>query len=414
MECQLTPKIPSSARFLFRQVALLSERRGEPAYAVGGFVRDLVLGVPSFDLDFAVEGDALAFARDLAGAVGGAFEAFTRFGTAIVTVPAFGKVDLATTRSESYARPAALPDVKPASLLEDLRRRDFTLNSIALRLLPSGKTEWVDPTGGLEDLARGILRAHHAGTFEDDPTRILRGVRFEQRFGFRIEKQTLGWLKAAVRGGFLAKVSGERVRNELRLVFAEPQPGKAVRRLSTLGVWARLYAGLKPPATLARIAPAIRRVEGLTGPLPEPWMVWLAALAPGLRGKERNLLTERFLLSGIENKILLQTEGFPGSVRKLFGKAPPSQIHGALQSTRSEALALLDSQLPAAQAKRLAAYLALRNKVSSLLNGKDLIDQGFRPGPGFSGILARSYGLQLDGKVANRSQALKWLETQKP
>ena len=414
MECPLTPKIPSSARFLFRQAAFLSERRGEPAYAVGGFVRDLVLGVQSFDLDFAVEGDAMAFAQELAGAVGGTFEAFTRFGTAIVTVPAFGKVDLATTRSESYARPAALPDVKPASLLEDLRRRDFTINSIALRLLPSGKTEWVDPTGGLGDLEKGILRAHHAGTFEDEPTRILRGVRFEQRFGFQIEKKTLGWLKAAVRGGFLTKVSGERVRNELRLVFAEPQPEKAVRRLSTLGVWGRLYAGLKPPATLARIAPAIRRVEGLTGPLSEPWMVWLAALASLLRGKERNLLTERFLLSGIENKILLQTEGFPVTVRKLFGNAPPSQIHDALQTLRPEALAVLDSQLPAPQAKRLEAYLGLRNKVSPLLDGKDLIDQGFRPGPGFSGILARSYGLQLDGKIKNRNQALKWLGTQKP
>ncbi|HEY5037463.1 MAG TPA: polya polymerase, partial [bacterium] len=249
--------IPPKTVALLKKIGRLADERGESAYAVGGFVRDLFSSHPGMDIDITVEGDGVTFAEKLARLTGSEVEAFTRFGTSIVVVPGFGKVDVATTRSESYERPGALPAIKKSGIIQDLYRRDFTLNAMALSLSPGYFLKLLDPFGGLEDLRKGRIRALHEKSFIDDPTRIFRAVRFEQRFKKRIEKKTQRWLLGAVRGDYIQRVSGERLRNELRLIFQEPYPERAVWRLDELGVLPHIHPSLGVSARAKKVLPHI-------------------------------------------------------------------------------------------------------------------------------------------------------------
>jgi len=376
-------------------------------------VRDRLLGVESFDLDLSVEGDAVAFAESLAERVGGRCEGFTRFGTAIVTAPGFGRVDVASTRRESYPQPGVLPEVERASLGEDLIRRDFTLNSIALRLLPMGKTQWLDPTHGLEDLRKGVLRAHHAKTFEDDPTRIFRAVRFEQRFDFRIEAHTLAWLKASVRGRFLDRVTGERLRNEFRLIFAEPCPERAVRRLRALGVFGAVLPSWKAPGSVRSAPEALSRYAKLRVMVEEPWTVFLGLSTEGLGDNDRRDLADRLTLSGVERKVLFQCDAPARAARKLLKKRGVSMgaLHAALQGLRAETRVVLLAGATPTGKRSLLRYEKTLASLKPLLSGKDLIDFGRRPGPEFAALLEEALRLQLDGRLRTRDQAFRWLES---
>ncbi len=198
--------IPPKTLALLKKVGRLADERGESAYAVGGFVRDLFLGKTGVDIDITVVGDGVTFAEKFAQRTGSEVEAFSRFGTSIVVVPGFGKVDIATARTERYERPGALPDVEKSDIVQDLYRRDFSINSMALSLTPGCFFKLLDPFQGREDLRRGRIRALHDQSFIDDPTRIFRAVRFEQRFQKHIEAQTQKWLLAAVKNGTIQTV----------------------------------------------------------------------------------------------------------------------------------------------------------------------------------------------------------------
>src|SRR5450759_2347145 len=176
-------------------------RAGVVAYLVGGAVRDQIRRRPVRDLDIAIEGDAIAFARDWARRSGGTFASSSEFGTAAVD---FGpraarviRVDFSSTRAETYASPAALPRVRPAVIAEDLARRDFTINAMAIPLNGPASGVLLDPSGGRADLQRGIVRMLHARSPHDDPTRAFRAVRFAMRLGFRVEPKTRGWIAHA-------------------------------------------------------------------------------------------------------------------------------------------------------------------------------------------------------------------------
>ena len=206
----------------------LAAAYGTPAYLVGGPVRDALLGTPPSDLDFALVGHAPALARNVAARLGpdSRLTVHPRFGTATVALSpddSGGHIDLVTARHECYPRPGQLPQVTPGSIADDLTRRDFSINAMALPLTP-GDGELLDPQGGLPDLESGIIRILHPGSFADDPTRMLRAVRYEQRFGFRIDAPTLTAMSDAIAGGGMDAVSGDRWRRELERILDESQP----------------------------------------------------------------------------------------------------------------------------------------------------------------------------------------------
>ncbi|NOZ72129.1 MAG: CBS domain-containing protein [Chloroflexi bacterium] len=248
---QMQTALPAGLLHLLRQIGEHASQLNTPTYAVGGFVRDLLLGFPNLDIDLVVEGSAAELAQALARDYGGRVRVHQRFGTAkwIRDEEAFaaGKalpdntpssVDFATARIEFYEEATALPVVEQSSIKLDLHRRDFTINTLAIRLDGVHWGELLDFYGGQQDLQKGIIRVLHSLSFVEDPTRILRAARFEQRFGFTIDSRTEELIYKAI--DLLPRVSGSRIRHEINLILQEQQPEKALRRLHELGVWAQL------------------------------------------------------------------------------------------------------------------------------------------------------------------------------
>lgn len=222
-------------------IRAMAERERVHAFLVGGAVRDWLLGIDRIDdMDYAVEGDAIELAAELEAQHGGEVIEHPQFRTATWTWQG-ASVDLAMARCEHYARPAALPEVSPCPIEQDLHRRDFTTNAMALRLSDGAL---IDPFAGQRDLREGVLRALHAHSFIDDPTRMLRGARYAGRFGFKVDGETLGWMHAGL--PHLRALSGERVRYDLALIFEDPQPEQALALLQDWGAFKAM--GIPTPA----------------------------------------------------------------------------------------------------------------------------------------------------------------------
>lgn len=408
--------IPPKTQALLKRIGRLADERGEAAYAVGGFVRDLFLKRPGVDIDITVEGDGVTFAEELARLTGSEVEAFSRFGTSIVVIPGFGKVDVVTARTESYESPGALPSVKKGGILQDLYRRDFTVNAMALSLSPGYFLRLLDPFGGLEDLRKGRIRALHEKSFVDDPTRIFRAVRFEQRFRKRIEEKTQRWLLASVKGHFIDRVSGERLRNELRLIFQEPYPERAVRRLDELGVLPHIHPALGVSASskkaLPRIADCIRFFRKNKMALEEERMAWFQALLSARGEGDVEGLCKRLMLSRTEQKIVAQSaKAYPALLKELAKEeSTVSRMYRLLCPLRPEVQCFLMASAPPPLRAKMARYFTKVQKSVPWLRGRDLQALGIPPGFRYSFILLEALNGQLDGKFKNRREALDWVK----
>jgi tRNA nucleotidyltransferase (CCA-adding enzyme) len=238
-----TVTVPQPIAPLLTRVGAAADRHGVPAYAVGGCVRDWLLGVDrSPDLDVAVEGDGIAFARSLAQELGVGLLAHEQFGTATLMLPVEHaadreptlRLDIATCRKESYAVPAAYPKVEPGRLEDDLYRRDFTINAMAMAIGAARFGALIDPYGGLQDLRAKRLRILHPNSFIDDPSRILRAARFLPRFGCALEEKTESALRQAIADGLLTRLNRGRLRRELEHMVHERDP---LACLGYLGRW---------------------------------------------------------------------------------------------------------------------------------------------------------------------------------
>ncbi len=229
----------------------IGEVAGKNAYLVGGFVRDLLLKQPSLDIDIVVEGDAIRVAKAMCDRWNGTLEVHPQFGTATVThgnidLP---KVDFVTARRETYQGAGTLPIVQSGKITDDLRRRDFSINALAMRLDPNAFGTIVDKTGGLADLEAGIIRVLHKQSFIDDPTRIFRASRYAGRYGFRIAETDVVLIQETL--PILPQLSGERIRNEIDRVLLEKNAAKIVEHLAELGVWETIFTDWHISATFA-------------------------------------------------------------------------------------------------------------------------------------------------------------------
>ncbi len=272
-------------RSLFEAVAALGDR-AEGVYLVGGTVRDVLLGEKSFDVDIAVEGDAIEFARALAETLDGRATPHERFGTAVVSYGDDARVDVVTTRTEFYDAPAALPTVERAGLREDLFRRDFTINAMAASLKPADFGRLIDPFGGRADLEAGVLRVLHNLSFIDDPTRIFRGIRYEARYGLRLEEHSARLARGCIEMGLVGDLSSARLRDELVTLLEDPGAAGGILRLGELGADRAVHAHLKADAeAVALFVRALALRDELDVELPA-WRVGLAALGRELTSEE--------------------------------------------------------------------------------------------------------------------------------
>jgi tRNA nucleotidyltransferase (CCA-adding enzyme) len=371
------------------------------AFLAGGVVRDLLLGRPVRDLDIVIEGDGPAFARRLAARLGASVRVHERFGTATLTLPSGAKLDVASARRERYASPGALPAVEAgASIEEDLARRDFTINALALALATGPGL--VDPWGGRADLSRGIVRVLHPRSFFDDPTRAFRAVRYSNRLGFHLAAATRVALRSAISAGAFEFVSGDRLRREIRLIFDEPGRARALHHLETLGLTAALDRAL---ARRSGAGGRLRRAERLAGRPGVGWLCYFLAWVGAAEFAEVEGIARRLTFAGGEWRTLLGWPHVLGSLARATSPgADRAEMRRAVRGRSEDELVAAAASLPLSQGRRLAE--AMQSRAPGLtIRGRDLAAAGIPPGPAIGRALERTRNALEDGLI-ERSEEL--------
>jgi tRNA nucleotidyltransferase (CCA-adding enzyme) len=394
MEEYLPPQLLELVRIVSEEAAK-QERR---LYLVGGIVRDLLLGYPNFDLDLVVEGDAVGLAQTVAQSTAAKLLAHQRFGTAKLRYGSF-VLDLATARRETYSKPGALPTVTPGTIKDDLIRRDFSINAMAISLSSSNYGEFVDLYQGRSDLEHRLIRILHPDSFRDDPTRILRGVRYEQRFSFEFEAETARLLKRDI--PVLDTISGDRIRHELELILKERRPELAIKRLGKLGVLQRINPSLKSDL---RIAEQYSRARRLQKPAQLPSLYFCLLV---YRFAERDI--EQFLarlnMPARLAKSTRDTRRLKAELRLLDKPSlKPSDIYYLLQQYDSLAIQAnsIASESPNVR-RNLRLFLTKLRHVKTALDGEELKELGIPAGPEMGKVLLTLHKARLDGEVRTRA-----------
>ncbi len=403
---------------------MLAESLGYRAYAVGGFVRDLLLRRTDFDIDIVVEGDAIEFARVFSHKYNIKAKLHRKFNTAMLVFPNGQTVDVASARFEYYQHPAALPVVEFSSLKMDLYRRDFTINTLAIVLNPDESGQLIDFFSGQRDIKEKIIRVLHNLSFIEDPTRILRAIRFEQRFAFKIGKQTASLIRNAVRMGLIQKLGGHRLLHEIRLILEEEDPVPALRRMAEFTVMPALSGSInfdkKMEALFGKLREAISwyRLSFLDEPL-ERWWVYLLALFSNLDAQEAEAASQRLLLTVNQCDRLLWTFENVGKLLKSFfpdlSSRKPSEVYRALLPFRPEELLFLMGKADKeATRKAVSHYFHRYRNTQTELKGKDLKAMGIPPGPVYRQILEELLDARINKHVQNRFEELHFLISKRP
>ena len=388
-----------------------AESQSLAVYLVGGPLRDVLLGIPIKDLDMVVEGDAPALARQLAEELGGSLLVHPQFGTATVTL-GDSRLDLVTARKEVYPRPAALPQVSPGTIEDDLARRDFSINALALSLTEP-RPSIRDPHDGVGDIARGLIRVLHRRSFADDPTRILRAVRYEQRLGFSIEGKTLSLVQEAMAQGYMASVSADRVRHELDRILHEERPALHLRRAMELGILGAIHPALTNGEALDRLETSgplqypVDETRAQAGHADESQpLVYLAALVYPLSPGDGEGIIRRLNLPGAWAAVVRDTIALRELEPELAAsELSPSRLVRLVQGFSPAAvLAVSRVTISPAAGRVLKNYLDELRHVAPDLKGGDLLALGVPSGPLVGQILGQLWEARLDRRVATAAQ----------
>lgn len=414
-------RLPSRILSILQTAGELAEIKNNKVYCVGGFVRDLLLRVPNYDVDLVVEGDGMKLAHDLAARLGGKARIHERFGTAVVKLGDGTKLDVATARTEYYEFPAALPKVERSSIREDMYRRDFTINTLAICLNPSQFGELIDYFGGRIDLQKGLIRILYNFSFVEDPTRILRAIRFEQRYRFKIEPDTLHFACDAIERRMLGKLSYKRILQELILILNENDPVPALKRMNEIGVWKYILPEIKleklNEATLRRIPMVmVWWQERYCKPDTRSWLVYIIYILSCLTEKQINVFLSRYSLDARAQRSIRESLQINQLAVKIT--EDPNIRSGELYKlaggfTNETIICLLLSLKDENAWERVVKFLDLRETAKVETNGFDLIKLGLKQGPYFKLILEKLYELKLNQEVNTREEEVnmikKWI-----
>ncbi len=391
--------IPLNKQTLLSNIAALSASMNMPCYLVGGFVRDLLLQKPVRDLDVIVEGNAIQLGEALVKQYGGKLTAHHKFNTAVWEISEI--LDLITARSEIYQHAGALPTVKPATIEDDIRRRDFTINAMAVRMDGGHFGELLDPLNGQSDLSQGVIRALNPRSFIDDPTRIFRAVRYEQRYGFSIAPETLTLINDES-FKILSKLSGERIRHEFDLIFEEEKFALMLFRLKELRLLEALnlpefnkdYAGFDFMPDSEFNVYASRILFG--------YLFWLMDSPIELVKSISKRLDFNFELSSaalaviqLKNDLSLLKDSKPSVWTFHLEKFPAVSIYALWLTTKEFAF---------------KEFLVKWKFVKSITTGENLKARGIPPGPRYKEILSQLRSAWLDGDVSSMDQEVRLLE----
>ncbi len=423
----MTEQLASDIIILLREIGETAKELNMTAYTVGGFVRDLLLRIDNLDIDIVVEGNGILFAKEYAKRKKGSVRTHEKFITATVKLPDGMRVDVATARLEYYEYPAAMPTVELSSIKLDLYRRDFTINAMAIHLNPDKFGTLVDFFNSQNDLKERRIRVLHNLSFIEDPTRIFRAIRFEQRLDFQITRHVEKLIKNCIRMHIPEMFSGVRFFHELQYILSENNPLAALRRMEYFKLFPLLWPDLRPNLKIDRrfvhlINQAHRSIswfrllyleeECLT------WIVYLLAIFSRSQVRQLSNFCARFELSDNQRKMLIKQKTGAERMAQEMLRRPfmqPSEIYWLLSDLDNEGLLYL---MTIARKKHIqqavSRYVTSLRNVKPLLRGKNLQQMGYQPGPKFSTMLNHVLEAQLNGLLSNRDEACQLIRNHYP
>jgi len=420
MAAVLKERLPRRVIELLKEFGRVADLMGFNTYLVGGLVRDILLKRDNLDVDVVVEGDGIKFAQEFAAQHEVKVRSHKKFGTVVLVFADGFKVDVATARIEYYDFPAAPPTVEMSSLKMDLYRRDFTINTLAIKLNRRDYGTLIDYFGALKDIREKAIRVLHNLSFVEDPTRVLRAIRFEQRFGFKIGKLTLGLMKNAVAINCFKGLSGRRLFLELKLLLMEPEPIRAIERMEEFDLLHVISPEIRFTPDLGVLFEEIRGVLSwfdhlyLEEPY-EPWKVYWHGLTSGLEPKALQALGERLQMGDADGRGMIARRMEMNSVLdKLFrskGESSHYELYKLLSLYDTETLLFMMAKANNRTIKRQISTFFLRLRGARVsMTGRDLKQMGFQPGPLYRQILEALLEAKLNHQVNTKEDEILYVK----
>jgi tRNA nucleotidyltransferase (CCA-adding enzyme) len=415
-------RFPERFYALMTEFGRVGDELGYSVYAVGGFVRDFLMRVENYDVDIVVEGDGIRLAEEFEKKFSCRIRTHKKFGTAIILFSDGLKIDVATARLEVYESPAALPTVEKGSIRMDLYRRDFTINTLAIQLNPKAFGELIDFFGGVKDIKDKAIRVLHNLSFVEDPTRVFRAIRFEQRLGFQIGKHTQNLMKNAVTLGFMDRLSGGRVFTELVLILQEENPAPALKRMRDFHLFHFLHPQMKFDEELGALFDQIHHVIAWFDLLfleerYERWLIYFYALVDSLKESEVEELCQRLNMNDkLRKKVIDGKRQANQTLLKIFSwinadyQPKRSEIYGMIDPLSTEEKLYMMAKTTQVDTRRyISLYFTQLKDTKPLLRGADLIEMGMKPGPSIKNILSNLLKARLDELVITRQDEMAYI-----
>lgn len=419
-QIELIEKIfPKRVRNILRKIGEIGDRLNFPVFMVGGIVRDLFLGIKNYDLDIVVEGEGIKFARELSRDLEGRIKTHEKFGTAIVILSDGFKIDVATARREFYEYPAAFPKVELSSIKKDLYRRDFTINAMAIQLNQKHFGKLINFFGGQKDLRIGIIRVLYNLSFIEDPARIIRAIRFEQRYNFKMDRTTEDFLKKAIDDKLLSRLRKKRITEELILILKEENPLKSLKRMEELGALKYILPEFElNEETVERLNRVKDNYDFWQRDIPdekiELWVIYFCCLIRNLKKSQIQRIYKKLI---IKQKSLYKINYCYLNLDQIIKiisqktKISPSVIYLKLKGLPNEILFLAMAESDTNIAKeRINSYFRKYKKESLYISGNELKELQVKPGPIYSQILSELLCAQLDGEVKNKRDEIRFVK----
>lgn len=415
----LKERLPVDIEKLLMSIGETADSMGVYAYAVGGFVRDLLFGYKNYDIDIVIEGNGIAFAEIFASTAGARVKSHQKFGTAVIIFPDGFKMDVATARTEYYEYPTALPKVEVSSIKKDLYRRDFTINTLAIKLNRSDFGYLIDFFGGQRDLKEKTIRVLHNLSFIEDPTRIYRAIRFEQRFGLKIARHTQNLIRSTAKIDLFHRLSGKRLFAEILLLLSEDDPAKPLARLSEFDLLRFIHPSLQWDDRSVTIFESINdalawyRLLFLNKKY-DAWKVCFFGFIDQLSYAATEDTCKRLeIRERLLEEILSVKKDTPDLTHKLLNIKDPktSMIYELLRKHSQEHLLYLMAKIERDDVKKhISMYLDHLQDVKLSITGKDIVRLGVKPGPVYTKALNQTLNAKLDGIVKTRDEELEYVK----
>ncbi len=414
----LKERLPRKMIQCLKNFGHIADMLGYNVYLVGGLVRDILLKFENLDVDIVVEGDGIQFAQEFAKHYEARVRSHKKFGTAVLIFPDGFKVDVATARMEYYESPGARPVVETSSLKMDLYRRDFTINTLSIKLNKRDYGTLIDHFGAMKDIKGKVIRVLHNLSFVEDPTRLFRAIRFEQRFDFKIGKLTHALIKNAVKISTLKEPSHRRFFLELKLILKEPDPVKAIKRLNEFSLLQFISPEIRFTARTDHLLQDIRKVIDwylllyLEEPF-EPWKVYWHGLTSALSiGSLKALAAKSGMVNQGSRRMISQRESMAKTLNLFYKISGDNyRIYTLLSPYDTESLLYMMARSNSEKGKRvISSYFTKLKGTQILLRGNDLSNMGFKPGPIYRDIFDRLLEARLNNQVKTKANEIKFVK----